>query len=141
MRPIFGHAKEGPIFAEGGWAHGVQALVGHIAQLLRDAFLDHLEVCVPLMCVGFEAGPLGALPLASSEHKSSFRCSSPGSVFKSLFVWDVCWANPMEAALEDFVLQALHVEKYLQYRIYTDVAEGGQRLHIVSQLDYASPSS
>ena len=31
----------------------------------------------------------------------------------------------MEAAFEDFVLQAPRVEKYLQYRIYTDVTKGG----------------
>ena len=44
-------------------------------------------------------------------------------------MWDVCWGIRMEAAFEDFVLQAPCVEKYLQYRIYTDVTEGGLGLH------------
>ena len=42
--------------------HGIEALVGHFAQLLCDALLDHLELVVPLLCVSFETGPLGALP-------------------------------------------------------------------------------
>ena len=45
---------------------------------------------------------------------------------------DVCWGNRMEAAFEDFVIQAPRVEKYLQYRIYMDVTEGELGLHGVS---------
>ena len=47
-------------------------------------------------------------------------------------MWDVCWGNCMETPFEDFVLQAPRVEKYLQYRIYTDVTEGGLGLHSAS---------
>ena len=63
--PIFGQAEEYPILAEGSMTHGIEALVGHFAQFLRDALLDHLEVFVPLLCVSFETGPLGALPLSN----------------------------------------------------------------------------
>ena len=45
--------------------HGIEALVGHFAQLLCDALLDHLEVLVPLLCVSVETGLLGALPLSN----------------------------------------------------------------------------
>ena len=38
----------------------------------------------------------------------------------------------MEAAFEDFILQAPRVEKYLQHRIYTDTAKGGPGLHSAS---------
>ena len=48
----------------------------------------------------------------------------PRWVYKSLFMWDVCWGNSLETAFEKFVMQAPCVEKYLQYRIYTDVREG-----------------
>ena len=53
-------------------------------------------------------------------------------VHKSLFMWDVCWGNRMEAAFEDFIRHAPRVEKYLQYRIYMDVTEGGLGLHSAS---------
>ena len=53
--------------------HGIEALVGHFAQLLRDALLDHLEVFVPLLCGSFETGPLGALPLPNDGPKYTFR--------------------------------------------------------------------
>ena len=56
----------------------------------------------------------------------------PRWVYKSLFPWDVCWRNKMEPTFEDFVLQAPRVEKYLQYRIYTDTTEGGLGLHSAS---------
>ena len=58
--------------------HGIEALVGHFAQLLRDALLDHLEVFVPLLCVSFETGPLGALPLSndSLRHRLEDRISA-----------------------------------------------------------------
>ena len=65
--PVFGQAEEYPIFAEGSMTHGIEALVGHFAQLLRDALLDHLEVFVPLLCISFETGPLGALPLPNDS--------------------------------------------------------------------------
>ena len=44
-------------------------------------------------------------------------------------MWDVCWGNRMETAFEEL---APRVEKYLQYRIYTDVTEGGLGLHSAS---------
>ena len=58
--------------------HGIEALVGHLAQLLRDALLDHLEMFVPLLCVSFEAGPLGALHLPNDGlcHRLEDRISA-----------------------------------------------------------------
>ena len=53
-------------------------------------------------------------------------------VYKSLFLWDVCWGNRMEAEFEDFILHLPRVEKCLQYRIYTEVTEGGPDLHTAS---------
>ena len=35
----------------------------------------------------------------------------PMWVYKSLFMWDVCWGSRMETAFEEFVLQAPRVEK------------------------------
>ena len=70
------------------------------------------------------------LPLTSFERAQIvYLVLIPRWVYKSLFMWDVCWGNRMEAAFEDVVLQPPRVEKYLQYRIYTDVTEGGLGLH------------
>ena len=57
---------------------------------------------------------------------------NPRWVYKSLFMWDMCWGNRIEAAFEDFVLQAPRVEMYRQYRIYTEVKVGEQDLYASS---------
>ena len=44
-------------------AYRIQMLIHHIAQLLRQMFLDHLKMSVPLMCVSSKAGPLSEFPL------------------------------------------------------------------------------
>ena len=73
------------------------------------------------------------LPLTSFERAQIVNSLLiPRWVYKSLFMWDVCWGNRMETAFEEFVLQAPRVEKYLQYRLYTDVTEGGLGLHSAS---------
>ena len=73
------------------------------------------------------------LPLTSFERAQIVNSVLiPRWVYKILFTWDVCWGNRMETAFEEFVLQAPRVEKYLQYRLYTDVAEGGLGLHSAS---------
>ena len=73
------------------------------------------------------------LPLTSFERAQIVNSVLiPRWVYKSLFMWDVCWGNRMETAFEEFVLQAPRVEKYLQYRLYTDVTEGGLGLHSAS---------
>ena len=70
------------------------------------------------------------LPLTSFERAQIVNSVLiPRWVYKSLFMWDVCWGNGMETAFEEFVLQAPCVEKY---RIYTDVTEGGLGLHSAS---------
>ena len=73
------------------------------------------------------------LPLTSFERAQIVNSVLiPRWVYKSLFMWDVCWGNRMEAAFEAFIVQAPRVEKYPQYRIYTDVTEGGLGLHNAS---------
>ena len=73
------------------------------------------------------------IPLTSVERAQIVNwLLMPRWVYKSLFVWDVCWGNRMETAFEEFVLQAPRVEKYMQYRIYTDVTEEGLGLHSAS---------
>ena len=56
----------------------------------------------------------------------------PRGTYKSLFLWDVCWGNRLEATFEDCVLAAPWVEKYLRHRLYTDTAHGGLGLHTAS---------
>ena len=73
------------------------------------------------------------LPLTSFERAQIVNSVLiPRWVYKSLFMWDVRWGNRMETAFKEFVLQAPRVEKYLQYRLYTDVTEGGLGLHSAS---------
>ena len=56
----------------------------------------------------------------------------PRWTYKSLFFWDVCWGNRLEAAFEDYVLAAPRVEKYMHHRIYTDTTHRGLGLHNAS---------
>ena len=80
-----------------------------------------------------EAAAQTILPLTPFERAPFVRSVLiPRWVYNSLLMWDVCWGNRMDAAFEDFVVQAPNVEKYLQYRIYKDVPEGRSGLHSVS---------
>ena len=56
----------------------------------------------------------------------------PRWTYKSLFLWDVCSGNRLEATFEDYVLAAPRVEKYLRHRLYTDTAHGSLGLHSAS---------
>ena len=80
----------------------------------------------------FHRPPCVELPLTSFQRAqivNSVPVLVPRWAYKSLFLWDVCWGNRLEAAFEDYVLAAPQVEKYLQHRLYTDTAHGGLGLH------------
>ena len=62
-----------------------------------------------------QAAAYTILPLTSFERAQIVHSVLiPRWVYRSLFMWDVCWGNRIETAFEEFVLQAPRVEKYLQ---------------------------
>ena len=73
------------------------------------------------------------LPLTSFERAQIVDSVLPPRwTYESLFLWDVCWGNRLEATFEDYVLAAPRVEKYLHHRLYTDTTQGGLGLNSAS---------
>ena len=78
--------------------------VGYRAKA-RDALFTALQAQVAAHTI---------LPLTSFERTQIVNSVLvPRWVYKSLFMWDVCWGNRMETAFEEFVLQAPCLETHL----------------------------